>query len=340
MKKNYNHLNQFDRDRIEALRNAGHRQSEIAKVLGFDSTTISREIKRNRRKIRSRGGNKDGPYLSSTANHKAYVRRWNAKSKGLKIEHNRDLENYIVKGLKKHWSPDDISGRMRLENQPFYASKNLIYDWLYSAYGQRHCHLLCTKRYNKKRNTKKTEKVMIPDRIGIEERPVEVQDRSTFGHYEADTIVSGKRHNSKASLAVIQERKAKYFDVRKLVNLSPKNFTNSINNMTKNFTKKETATLDNGIENRDHGNLQMPAYFCDPYASWQKGGVENMNKMIRWFIPKGSNIADFSTQRIANFVVILNKKPRKSLDYKTPLEVMIENNLLVKKGIRKVALRG
>ncbi len=181
---------------------------------------------------------------------------------------------------------------------------------------------------------------MISDRIGIEERPPEVADRLTFGHLEADTIVSGKRHNSKAALAVMQERKSRHLSARKIKNLSPKIFTKSIKSMTKKLTKKETITLDNGMENRDHKNFNIPAYFCDPYSSWQKGGIENGNKMIRRFIPKGSNIDDYSDQYISYIIGILNKKPRKSLGYKTPIEVLNENNLLVKNPVRKVALRG
>ena len=319
---------------------SGHKQCEIAKVLGFDKSAISRELARNPTRRRQSGGTVIGPYKASTAQHKAYVRRWMAKAKGLKIEKDKDLENYIVDGLEKHWSPDEISGRMRQEGQPFYASKNLIYDWLYSVYGQKHCHLLCTRRYNKKKNHKKTEKVMIPDRIGIEARPLEVAGRSTFGHYEADTIVSGKRHKTTASLAVMQERKSRHLSARKITNLSPKNFTKSIKSMSEKLTAKKTVTLDNGIENRDHKSLPMTAYFCDPYASWQKGGVENGNKMIRRFIPKGSNIDQYSHQYISYFIGILNKKPRKSLGYKTPIEVLEENNLLVKIRQRKVAIQG
>jgi IS30 family transposase len=340
MKKKYKHLSQSERDRVEALLNSGHKRNEIAKILDRDKATIGREIRNNSRKLRIRGGTENGQYQATVAHHKAYVRRWQSKSSGQKINANKDLEKHIIDGLKKHWSPDEISGKMRFENQPFYASKNLIYDWLYSPFGQRYCNLLCTKRYNKKRNGKKTEKVMIPDRIGIEERPAEVASRETFGHYEADTIVSGKRHNSKTSLSVMQGRKSRFLSARKIPNLSPKIFTKSIKNMSRKLTKKETVTLDNGIENRDHKNLPMTAYFCDPYSSWQKGGVENGNKMIRRFIPKGSNIDNYSHQYISHIIGILNKKPRKSLGYKSPLEVMLENNLLVKKPVREVALRG
>ena len=340
MKKHHRKLNQSDRDRIEAMINSGHKQCEIAKVLGFDESAISRELKRNPIKIKQKGGTIDGPYKASVAQHKAYVRRWRAKTKGSKIEKNNELRNYIIQGLKDHWSPDEISGRMRHESKPFYASKNLIYDWLYSPFGQRYCKLLCTKRYNKRKNTKKPLKVMIQDRIGIEKRPTEVDSRETYGHLEADTIVSGKRHNSTASLAVMQERKSRHLSARKIKNLSPKTFTKSIKSMSKKLTKKESITLDNGIENRDHKNFNIPAYFCDPYSSWQKGGIENGNKMIRRFIPKGCNIDDYSNQYISYIIQILNKKPRKSLGYKTPIEVMNENNLLVKNKTRKVAIEG
>jgi len=340
MKKHHRKLNQSDRDRIEAMLESGHKQCEIAKVLGFDKSAICRELIRNPTKIRQKGGTVGGPYKATVAQHKAYVRRWRAKTKGSKGEKKNELRTYIIEGLKDHWSPDEISGRMRTKKEPFYASKNLIYDWLYSAFGQRYCKLLCTKRYNKKKNTKKTEKVMIPDRIGIEERPKEVSSRSTFGHLEADTIVSGKRHKTATSLAVMQERKSRYLSARKIPNLSPKTFTKSIKSMSKKLTKKESITLDNGIENRDHKSLPMPAFFCDPYASWQKGGVENGNKMIRWFIPKGSNIDNYSDQYVSHIIGILNRKPRKSLDYKTPIEVLEENNLLVKNKTREVAIEG
>ena len=90
-----------------------------------------------------------------------------------------------------------------------------------------------------------------------------------------------------------------------------------------------SLTYDNGIENRLHDLLNVATYFCDPYSSWQKGGVENVNGMIRKYIPKGSDISNYTDEYIAKVETILNNKPRKSLGYKTPKEVMIENNLLI-----------
>lgn len=339
--KNYQgHLKQFDRDRIQAMKDAGIKQYNIAKVLGRNPSVISQEIKRNRRRIRSRGGNKDGPYEASVANHKAYVRRRESKYQGLKIRSNKDLENYITTRLKKGWSPDEISGRMKLERQPFYASKDLIYAWLYSVWGQNYTKYLYQKRDRKrKRKPKKTEKVMITNRVGIELRPNEANNGLDFGHFEGDTIVSGKNCTgslSKESLAVVYERKAKYIGARKIKSLSPKQLNLGVKKILNNLNQKETMTLDNGIENKDHEELGIDTYFCDAYSSWQKPGVENANKMIRQYIPKGSDISCYSHQYVTMIIQRINNKPRKSLGYKTPMEVMLENNLLNKKRAKRL----
>lgn len=339
--KNYQgHLKQFDRDRIQAMKDAGMKQCDIAKVMGRNPSVICNEIKRNRRRIRSRGGNKDGPYEASVANHKAYVRRRESKHQGMKIREYKDLENYITTRLKKGWSPDEISGRMKLENQPFYASKDLIYAWLYSVWGQNYTKYLYQKRDKKrKRKPKKTEKVMIPNRVGIELRPKEANNGLNFGHFEGDTIVSGKNSTgslSKESLVVVYERKAKYIAARKIKSLSPKQLNLGIKKILDNLNQKETMTLDNGIENIDHEELGIDTYFCDAYSSWQKPGVENANKMIRQYIPKGSDISCFPHQYVTMIIQRINNKPRKSLGYKTPMEVMLENNLLNKKRAKRL----
>ncbi len=325
----YKHLGQTDRDRIEALLASGHKQKEIANILKVDKSTISREIQRNRRKIRAKGGTLEGPYEASVAHHKAYLKRRYSKYQGKKIHENDELRKYIIIGLKRYWSPDEIAGRMKLEKQPFYASKNTIYEWLYSAWGQKYKSYLYLKRHSKKKNKKpKAAREMIPNKIGIAARPKGAQNRTRYGHFEGDTAVSGKKYHSKTSLSVIYERKAKYIDAKKIKSLKPALFNESIEEMQKKLNKILSLTLDNGIENRYHAEINIDTYFCDPYSSWQKGGVENANKMIRRFIPKGCDIAEYSDKEIAEVVRVLNNKPRKSLKYKTPYEVMIEHKLL------------
>jgi transposase, IS30 family len=331
--RQYTHITQTERDRVQALLEAGHGQWEIARILKRDKGTVSREIARNRRKIRSQEGTRRGAYESTVAEHKAYIRRKYAKYQGKKIQENMELREYIAQRLQRYWSPDEISGKMRFEGQPFYASKTAIYEWLYSVYGQRWCAYLYGKRYRaKRRKSPKTKKTLIPNRIGLELRPRGAANRTRYGHYEGDTMISGKKTGSTSALSVTYERKAKFIDARKITSLKPA-FHNKALAMMFSNKKVLSLTQDNGIENTRYEELGVPTYFCDPYSSWQKGGVENANKMIRRFIPKGADIAGYSQEYVRMVVNILNNKPRKSLGYKTPLEVMQKNNLLVEQEI-------
>jgi len=351
-KKNYTHLDQMERDRIEALLDGGEKQNKIAKILKRDGSTISREISKNCKKIQKKGGTINGEYESGAANHKAYTRRKYAKYEGKKINENKELERYIVYRLKRNWSPDSISGRMKKEKRKgfvsFYASKNLIYEWLYSSWGQRYAGYLYAKRYKpKKRKKAKTKRMMIPNRIGIEFRPKGVGGKTRYRHFEGDAIVSGKRHHSKESITIIYERKAKYIGLRKIKSLKPKLWAHSIRAFRKKV-KIRSLTLDNGLENRDHQELDIPVYFCDPYSAWQKPGVENAIKLVRRFIPKGSDIRQYPPQYITMVANRINNKPRKSLNYQTPYEVMrdrnlftkVNTNLLTNKNFEKIALGG
>jgi len=167
-------------------------------------STISREKKRNRKKIRAKGGTRLGPYLALLANHKAYVRRHDAKYQGKTINENDALQEYIVEKLKAYWSPDAVSGRMRKERKPFYASKTAIYEWLRTARGARNCKYLYSRRYRKKkRKENKTKKALIPSRRGLSQRPKGATNRTRYGHFEEDPVVSGKKTGSKEALAVL-----------------------------------------------------------------------------------------------------------------------------------------
>lgn len=346
--KNYKHLMQNHRDRIQLLKGQGHTQEEIAKVLKVVQSTISREIGRNRKKIKKEEGTINGPYLAGLAGHKSYARRKYSKYQGKSIDDNDKLRRYIASRLKKSWSPDSISGRMAKDKEPFYASKTAIYEWLRTGRGNYWCKYLYSRRYDKKkRKENKAKRTLIPNRIGIESRPKGAQG-SRYGHYEGDTMVSGKKTGSKTALSVIYERKAKYIDARKIRSLSPMNNNNALNDMQKDKVVK-SYTFDNGIENTKHEELLAPAFFCDPYSAWQKGGVEGAVKQIRRFVPKGSDINSYSDNYVRMVIDMINKKPRKSLGYKTPYEVMVENDLflavnfnqnIIKNLNRNYALRG
>ena len=340
-KKTYHHLVQADRDRLEALLKSGHRQTEIAQVLKVDKSTISRELERNRRRKRKRKRVRHGPYTATVAEHKAYLRRKYAKYQKKKIERNKKLRRYIIQKLKQHWSPDSISGRMKEDCQSFYASKTAIYDWLRSVYGQYWCRYLESRRYyRRKHKGQKTKRVLIPNRTGLERRSRGATNRTRYGHWEGDTMVSGKKTGSKNALSVIFERKARYGDARKITSLKPKVFAASQTEMIALLERTKSLTLDNGIENTQHQTIGVATFFCQPYHSWEKGGVERFIGQIRRFIPKGSDLSKYSDRYVKMIVRILNHKPRKSLHYKTPYEVMRQNHLFTKNKKTEVALRG
>lgn len=338
--KKYRHLNQTDRDRIQAMLGGGHKKKEIALVLGVNPGTISREVDRNRRKIRKKGGTIKGKYESTVAEHKALVRREASKYQGKKIEENSELRKYIISKLKKYWNPDEIAGRMKKDHKLFYVSKTSIYEWLHSSWGQRYCAYLYSQSYRvKKHKLNKTKKTLIPNRISLAKRPLGANNRSRYGHYESDTVVSGKRTGSRAALTVGYEMKAKHISIRKIKNLRPQSHNQALKNIFEN-KKVLSVTQDNGVENTRHQELGLPTFFCDPYSSWQKPGVENANKMIRRFIPKGTDINNYSEGYVMLVENILNNKPRKSLGYKTANEIMREKNLLKNVNLEEIALRG
>jgi IS30 family transposase len=329
MKKKYKHLTIHERDRIEAMKRSGYTPQEIADNLERDKTTICREMNRNGIYTYNKKGRwkQSGKYKAQKAQIKYQVRRCSSKYQCKKIEKDLDIKKYIIEKLKKKWSPDQIAGRMKLEKRNYVSSKT-IYNWLYSSFGQRYCRYLPSKRYQPRKRRKVAEKTMIPNRIGIEERSDSINERNGYGHFEGDTIVSGKSTKSKTSLVVIQERKSRFCMMKRIENLKPDSFKRAANRVLNEFVNPLSLTLDNGMENRNHENIPVETYFCNPYSSWEKGGVENMNKMIRRFVPKKCNIADFSARRIKKIEDVLNNKPRKILGYKTPFEVAREFNLL------------
>jgi IS30 family transposase len=315
-----------ERSELHILHGRGYSARAIARALGRSPNTIAAELKR--------GSSKDGLYEATKANHKAYVRRKYAKYQGKKIQEDRTLQNYIVAGLASGWNPDEISGAMRRTNQPFYASKTAIYEWLHSAWGQQYCVLLASKRYRpKKRKPKTTARVMIPGRISVGLRPKGATSRTRYGHWEGDTVVSGKRTGAKTVLAVVVERRTRLVRAKLVPNLSPTGFARATTDLL-GHTKALSLTLDNGIENKQHKDIRdaagvpIPAFFCDPYSSWQKGTVENANKMLRRYLPKGCDLGQFDQAFVDAVCDRLNKKPRKILGYKSALQLAEEKGVL------------
>lgn len=296
---------------IALMRDKGYGVRKIGRTLDRSPGSISDELRRNR----TRGG-----YDPLAAQRKVRIRRMDAKFQGMKIENDRDLKDYVIRKLEEHWNPDEIAGRMRSDHEPFYASKTAIYDWLRSVWGDSYCRHLASGRHRKRERKPKTTRVMIPERVSIHERFLGAANRTRYGHWEGDTLVSAKKTASTAAASVVSERKSKLIAAQKIENMKPASHTYALIEMFAN-KKALSITQDNGIENVRHRELGIPTFFCDPYSSWQKGGVEHANKMIRRYIPKGTDFRTVSQGYLDHIVSIINGKPRKSLGYRTALEV-------------------
>ena len=281
----------------------------IGRAMARSHNTIAYEINEN--SVR-------GIYDPHKAHAKALVDRHYRKLQWSKINMHPELKTYIVDKLKKRWNPDVIAGRMREDHEPFSVSKTAIYDWLYSAWGQQYCRLLYTRRYRPQHRKLRKARVMIPARISIAARPQRINSRRDYGHWEGDAVVSGKR--GAGALAVGVERKSRLIRAAQVASLSSSGYIQKLKMMTAD-TLQKSWTFDNGIENKKYQSLGVPTFFCDPYSSWQKGGVENGNKMIRRYFPKGTNFARVTQSAVDRVVARINNLPRKILNYRTALEV-------------------
>ena len=320
-RKSFRHLNQFDRDRIEALRAAGHRQKEIAAILGVDTSAISREIKK--RKLRS------GRYDATRAQMKANAKRSHSKYQGMKIEKYPPLRNRIIIELKDCRSPDEIAGHMRREGYHPRVGTNAIYKWLYSPYGQAYCRYLCTKRYKKRKQKKLPKREMIPNRIPLEQRP------NNGEHAEGDLFVSPLKTGTTRSGAIICVPSAHLLAGVMIANKKPAVMAQAVQNIVSNVSVDD-LTLDNGIENRQHEHFGIPAYFADPHSPWQKPHVENgIGLLRRWFIPKKTDLRTVSEEQLQWYLHRLNRKYRKSLGYRSAYEVALDRGIIQKIPLRR-----
>lgn len=320
--KNYTHIKKAERLEIAILLNKEYSYREIARVLKRSMSSIFEEINNN---------SVNGIYDPKKANHKAYVKRKYSKYQGMKVVSDIKLWNYLKEKLQEDWSPENIAGRIEnVDTHIKSISAKGIYKFVYSVYGRNLERFLIYK--GKKRKPKTTQKVQqLADRIFIDRRPKIIDKRRRFGDWEGDFIVSGK--NGKGVLLTLYERKARYTLIKKMMNKKIDEVHKIICELTGGVIMN-SLTLDNDIVFRKHKELSeilgVPIYFCHPYHSWEKGGVENTNKLIRRYIPKGSDISRYSDEYIQMVEDKLNNRPKKCLNFKTPNEVMKENDLFKK----------
>lgn len=314
MRKSFVHLDLYARDRIEALWRKGHTKSDIAKVIGVNKSTVSREIRCRMKET--------GEYKADTAEHKALVKRENSKYQGMKIEKHIWLMEHIISELKQYQSPDCIAGRMKKEKWRIRVSSDAIYRWLRSSYGQRYCKYLCTKRYRPKHQSNTPQRYVIPNIHSIHDMPV------NHGFVaEGDTFLSPKK-SSKTAGILIGWRECKLLKGDLVKSLRPVNTIKVVKRINTKYAI-DSLILDQGIENKEHEQFGIKTYFCDKASPRQKPFIESSIGLARkWFWPKGTNLKLVSKEEFQEKIEILNNKYRKTLQYRSANEVAREYGIL------------
>lgn len=318
---NYTQLSYQERVQIEILKLEGYSCRSIAKAIGRHHTTVSREIKRN-----FPTGDYCYHYDAEEAQETDRHRRSDTRTKGWLRDH--IIKRYVREKLKAHWSPEQISGRLPKDMPDKSISHESIYSFIYQ-HEKDLVQYLARKRPRRIGHTYfyKSRGNQIPFRKDISERPEVINSRQQFGHWEADLMV-GKQ--SSAVLSVLVERASRHVRICKLPDKQSTFQKDSIiNRLSKLDTgARKSITYDNGPENALHyiinSELDMESYFCKPYHSWEKGTVENTNGLIRRYLPKKTDFDLISHSTIKKIETLLNNRPRKCLNYKTPNEVFKE----------------
>lgn len=315
-RQSFRHIKGHDRDRIQALRDSWHTQKEIAAVLGFSESAISRELGRNPTRV--------GRYKADRARNHAEEKRTHSKYPGMKIEAYLDLKQYIIGQLKRLRSPDEIAGRLKKKGITPRISKNAIYKWLYSDAGHPYCRYLCTRREGKRRQSGLPKRILIPDRKPLHMRP----DTPGLIHAQGDLFVSPTRLRVKTSGLLVVVPEAHLLMGNIIPNKTSIVMVEAMQKLTTQLSL-DTCAFDNGIENVRHKEFGVDAYFCDRGAPWQKPHVESSIGLIRrWFLPKGTNLAVIPDSTFQSQLHLLNQKYRKSLGYRSAYEVALERGII------------
>jgi IS30 family transposase len=326
MSKNYTHLSLVQRYQIEALLLAGCKQKEIALCLNVSPSTICRELKRN---VGLRGKHALD-YKGFNAERRAQLRqKEKPKHRVFGV-----AQKQQVLSLMKHqkWSPELISNSLRRQGLQMVSAER-IYQWIW------HCKhsnrkddrpykeiylLLKHGRRRRKRGNRKDSRGIIHGRVGIDKRPAVVAHRRRTGDIEVDLMV-GKNHQG--AILVMTDRATLHTQLQKLTSKDSAHITRSIiKRLRKLNYKPRTLTFDNDQSFSGHleiaKHLRVNTYFTRPYTSQDKGTVENRIGVLRRFLPKKTDLSLVTHQQIKTIQALLNERPVRKFNYKTPNQVL------------------
>jgi IS30 family transposase len=320
--RQYQQLTEDDRIEIYAMKQAGKTQRTIAGNLGVHPSTISRELERNT----GRRG-----YRPKQAHHWASARRQNAR-KAVKMT--PKTVAYIEGQLRQEHSPEQIAGRMKVD--PHYLGHTVSHERIYQhiwqdkADGGRLYQKLriAGNKKKRKRYGKHDFRGQIPHRVGIEQRPKIVEDKKRIGDWEADTIIGPHHRGAVVSLV---ERKSQFALLGQVPHKTADAVQKQMVRQLRPYRRRvHTITTDNGREFADHESiakkLKARVYFAQPYQAWQRGLNEQVNGLIRQYLPKKTDLRYVSQDQLRLIMNRLNHRPRKTLGFKTPYEVFCNDS--------------
>ena len=329
-------LNLPEREEIACLRAAGAGVRAIARQLGRDPGTISRELARN---ARARGG-----YRASTAqaatDHRA------RRGKPAKLATNLSLRREVQRRLTKNHSPEQIDKRLREDfpdDPEMWVSHETIYQSIFvqgrgGLKRELARHLRTGRSLRKPRRQAEARRgrgERIKDMINISERPPEAQDRAVPGHWEGDLIVGAANGSA---IGTLVERTTRFTLLLHLDDQTAATVRDAIEAAitTLPTALRRSLTWDQGAEMAQHAQLRietgLAVYFCDPHSPWQRGTNENTNGLLRQYFPKGTDLSKHTRGDLDAVAAALNSRPRKTLGWRTPAEALNEQLLLIQRG--------
>lgn len=320
----YQHFSAKERHTLMYLLQWRLSYREIGRRLGRHHATISREVKRNGRLF--------GCYWDEPAHRWAMKRR--QQPRHTRKRSNKKLLKYVMARLREDWSPETIAGRLKIDHSRsshMRISPEGIYRWVYedtAQGGSLYQHLLRRHKKRRRQRLYGAGRGLIPNRVSIHDRPLSINRRRRFGHWEGDSV-EGKKGTG--GIATHVERKSRLLVAAKLSDKCADTFYRATAEAFKVIPEKwrKTLTVDNGKEfaqfKKIEGATGMNIYFADPYAPWQRGTNENTNGLLRHYFPKGIDWQEVTNQKLASVVEKLNNRPRKCLSYLTPNEVFLKN---------------
>lgn len=317
--KTHKHLSKEERDKLAVHLAQGFSLRAIAQELDRSHTTLGRELKRNT----------SGPlYFPHRAQEHARQRLKSLHRRPLKLESDPTFRRHVIRGLKRRWSPEILSGLLAL--QGLRIAPETIYHWIYSSAKHLAPFLI---RHHAKRRPRLAHRWtrQISGRVSVKERPLLANLRLQPGHWETDLVIGRGR----SALKVLVERLSRFVRLKKVPFKTAQASYFVLCGLLAKVppSLRQSITYDNGSENLLHAELNarfpgLRSYFCAPHHAWEKPTVENTNGLIRIFFPKPTNfdiIPDKDIRRVERW---LNARPRKCLNFKTSAEVL--SSLLVR----------